>query len=52
MSATKIALLAAMEFASQSLEGKQQLETYRATLLEKAGDILERIERELTPPSN
>ncbi|MBY0370821.1 cell division protein ZapA [bacterium] len=52
MSATKVALLAAMEFASESVKGRRQLEDYRATLLEKTGHILDRIERELTPPTN
>ena len=52
MTAPKIALLAAVEFASSAIKGKQQMEDYRATLLSKAGDILDRIERELTPPTN
>lgn len=51
-SSTKIALLAAMEFASATLKSKDQMREYRANLLEKAGEILNRIEKELTPASN
>ncbi len=50
--ATKVALLAAVEFASRAIQGKRQVEDYRSTLLSKAGDILDRIERELTPPAH
>lgn len=52
MTATKVALLAAVEFASQTLQSQAQVEDYRASLLSKASDILERIERELAPASS
>lgn len=52
MTAAKVALLAAVEFASQAIKGRHQVEDYRSTILLKAGDILERIERELAPPIN
>lgn len=52
MTAAKVALLAAMEFASEAIEGRRIMDDYRNTILSKAGEILERIERELTPPSN
>lgn len=50
--ATKVALLAAVEFASQAIKGRKQVEDYRSTLLTKAGDILDRIEKELSPPAH
>lgn len=52
MTAIKAALLAAVEFSSQSIESRQRVESYRSAVLHKAEDILERIERELTPATN
>ncbi len=49
MTATKAAVLAAVEFASQMVKDQHQLDNYRGTLLAKASDILEKIERELAP---
>jgi cell division protein ZapA (FtsZ GTPase activity inhibitor) len=52
MTAAKVALLAAVEFASQAIKGRNQVDDYRGSILLKAGDILDRIERELAPPTN
>ncbi len=52
LTSTKVALLAAIEFASQSLQERHHFEGFREQVLSKAGEILDRIERELTPSTN
>ncbi len=46
----EVAVLAAVEFSSRFLHARAQVEIQKETLLSRAGDILERIERELNPP--
>jgi cell division protein ZapA (FtsZ GTPase activity inhibitor) len=45
----EVAILAAVEFSSRFLHARAQIETQKDALLSRAGDILERIERELNP---
>ncbi len=52
MTPIKAALLAAVEFSDQTFEVRSKFEAYRHGVLDKAGAILERIERDLTPPTN
>jgi len=44
LSLQKAAILAAFDFASQSIKGKRQANEYRAQLMEKAGALLEKVE--------
>jgi cell division protein ZapA (FtsZ GTPase activity inhibitor) len=48
----QVALLAAAEFSSKWIRAREQVESHRNTLLSKAGDILDRIEKELSPVVN
>jgi cell division protein ZapA (FtsZ GTPase activity inhibitor) len=44
LSLQKAAILAAFDFASQSIKGKLIANDYRAQLMEKAGKLLEQVE--------
>lgn len=43
----KAAMLAAFDFASDTIKGRKKAVDYRATILSKAGEILEKVEKEL-----
>jgi cell division protein ZapA (FtsZ GTPase activity inhibitor) len=44
----KAAMLAAFDFASDAIKGKKKALEYRSAVLNKAGDLLERVESELS----
>jgi cell division protein ZapA (FtsZ GTPase activity inhibitor) len=45
LSLQKAAILAAFDFASQSIKGKRVASDYRAQLMDKAGKLLEQVEQ-------
>lgn len=47
MTMQNAAILAACDFASQLIRGKQKVRAYQNTVLEKAGKLLEKVEKEL-----
>jgi cell division protein ZapA (FtsZ GTPase activity inhibitor) len=47
----KAAMLAAFDFASDSINGRKKALEYRSLILTKAGALIERIESELAGPS-
>jgi cell division protein ZapA (FtsZ GTPase activity inhibitor) len=52
LTATQAALLAAVEFSHENFESEQKRRAYRDAIVEKAGHLLERIEKELSPAAN
>ena len=44
------AILAAFDFASQSIKGRRRGNAYRSAVLTKANELLKRVETELNPP--
>lgn len=47
MSMQNAAILAACDLASQLIRGKQQARTYQTEVLDRAGKLLEKVEKEL-----
>ena len=51
ISLQKATMLAAFDLASESIKGRQKSQDYRSAILSKAGELLERVQIELSTKS-